>query len=146
MLFDATIERLRSIQDDFPALILRLVRLNEAFVVSLNVDRQLYEQGVDGNGDFVAPPYRPSTIRRKIRKGQPTNRVTLKDKGDFHGSFYLIFREGEFEISAKDPKRERLVRKYGKPIFGLTEESLDLLRERLKVELIQETRKAILGQ
>lgn len=146
MIFDATIDRVQNLVTDLPTLILNLVRLNERFVVSLNVDRQLYDQGIDGKGDQVRPPYRPQTIRLKRMKGQPTDRVTLRDKGDFHGSFFLIFREDEFEISAKDPKRQKLLQKYGKDIFGLTEESLDLLRERLKIELIVETRNAILGE
>ncbi|RKZ99996.1 MAG: hypothetical protein DRQ47_10150 [Gammaproteobacteria bacterium] len=46
---------------------------------------QLWDGKTSANAR-MSPPYARSTKKRKIRKGQPTNRVTLKDVGDFHAS------------------------------------------------------------
>ena len=42
--------------------------------------------GKDSSNTKMSPPYAKSTKKRKARKGQPTNRITLKDAGDFHAS------------------------------------------------------------
>ena len=42
--------------------------------------------GKDSSNTKMSPPYAKSTKKRKARKGQPTNRITLKDRGNFHAS------------------------------------------------------------
>src|SRR5574344_1599685 len=39
------------------------------------------DMGLDGYYDKIEPPYAPRTVKNKIRKGQPTDRVTLRDTG-----------------------------------------------------------------
>jgi hypothetical protein len=63
----------------------------------------------------------------KKAKGQPTDRVTLRDTGDFESSFYLDVEDTYFEITAADFKTEKLMHKYGKDISGLNEENLRIL-------------------
>ena len=60
-------------------------------------------------------------------RGQPYNRVTLRDTGDFESSFYIRYSGDSFEITASDGKTDDLVRKYGKEIFGLNRDNLDEL-------------------
>lgn len=91
----------------------------------MNSQTQLFEQGVNRLGVSIMDymPYRPLTISIKKMKGQPTSRVTLRDEGDFHESFYVDAGLDRFEIKAKDPKTPHLVKKYGVQILGLTNEN-----------------------
>ena len=68
-------------------------------------------------------PYTPKTIELKEIKGQPTNRVTLRDTGDFYASFKIITEPDKFTIIATDYKTDGLIRKYGRQILGLTDEN-----------------------
>lgn len=106
-----------------------IIEDNEPFILDMNSEDQLYEQGINRTGVKIESymPYSPITIEIKQGKGQPTNRVTLRDEGDFEASFYLIVNDEQFEITASDIKTEDLVYKYGEEIFGLTEENLSEL-------------------
>jgi hypothetical protein len=64
------------------------------------------------------------TKQIKAGLGQPTNRVTLKDTGDFHDSFFARFVGKNIAIGATDEKAEKLEDRYGKAIYGLTDDNL----------------------
>lgn len=83
------------------------------------------DMGIDGYYDEIRPPYAPRTIKRKIKKGQPTDRVTLKDTGKFYDSLYLEFDEGGFRISSNDEKAKYLIAKYGSPILRVDNEDFN---------------------
>lgn len=102
---------------------------NEAYIVDLNAEEQLYEQGVNNLGVSISDyaPYSQVTIEIKKAKGQPTNRVTLRDEGDFESSFFLEVGQNQFEIKASDWKTEELIKKYGRQILGLTNENIEKL-------------------
>lgn len=102
---------------------------NEAYIVDLNAEEQLYEQGVNNLGVSISDyaPYSQVTIEIKKAKGQPTNRVTLRDEGDFESSFFLDVGQNQFEIKASDWKTEELIKKYGRQILGLTNENIEKL-------------------
>lgn len=91
-------------------------------IVELNVE-QLYEYGENSLGVRIDTyrPYTPYTISIKQEKGQPYDRVTLRDTGDFHRSFGVVFEPTGFYITATDHKTQELIDKYGPEIFGLTE-------------------------
>lgn len=115
-------------------------------IVSLVAEEQLYKEGINGKGVSIMSyaPYAQSTIKKKIRKGQPTNRVTLRDTGDFHKSLFVVFDEGGFYIATENKKLVYLEPKYGEEILRLTDENLSYLlntyvkprlAERLKAKL-----------
>lgn len=111
-------------------------------IISMNADMQLYEEGKNALGISIASyrPYSPKTIAIKKSKGQPYNRVTLRDTGDFERSFFLVADDEGFVIKASDWKAEELELKYGE-IFGLTPENRGLLsQEILAPELINKIR------
>mgnify|MGYP000929199462 FL=1 len=95
----------------------------------MNAEEQLFEQGINRLGVEIMDyePYSPFTIEIKEQKGQPTNRVTLRDEGDFESSFYLEVGDKQFEIKASDFKTEDLIKKYGRQILGLTDENIAAL-------------------
>lgn len=102
---------------------------NGAYIVDMNAQDQLYEQGINRLGVDIMDyaPYSPLTIQIKEEKGQPTNRVTLRDTGDFETSFFIEANDRQFEIKASDFKTEELIKKYGRQILGLTDENIQAL-------------------
>lgn len=63
--------------------------------------------------------YAERTIREKRIKGQPTNRVTLRDKRDFYNEIFVDARDETFVIDSADEKAGKLIMDYGEKIFGL---------------------------
>lgn len=104
---------------------------NEAFIVNMNSEWQLYEKGELANGEEIRnfAPYASFTVMIKSAKSQPTDRVTLRDTGDFHKSFFIITDSEKFEITASDPKTKELYLHYSEHIFGLNYENIGELIE-----------------
>jgi len=122
--------------------------INEAQICELNSEQQLYDHGVNALGVDISDyqPYARFTVYVKRSNGQPSDRVTLRDNGDFHGSFFVKFGKDGLAIDATDSKRDKLVRKYGKQIFGLTPESKTYVsNEILKPELLDEIKAILYG-
>lgn len=94
----------------------------------LNMERSRLKEGERADGTVIEPPYTLFTIMVKERKGQPTDRVTLFDTGDFYGAFTAEASGDTLFLSSSDWKTEKLERKYGEAIFGLTEEDKEKLR------------------
>lgn len=122
---------------------------NEAYIVDMNAEEQLFEQGINRLGVEISDyaPYSPVTIAIKEAKGQPTNRVTLRDEGDFESSFFLEVGNKQFEIKASDFKTEDLIKKYGRQILGLTDENIAILIwQYIYPDLMDEAKKQIYGK
>lgn len=122
---------------------------NEAFIVNMNAEEQLFDQGVNSLGVSIEDyaPYSPYTIEIKRQKGQPTNRVTLHDEGDFANSIFIDAGRDKFEIKAADSKTQSLIRKYGRQILGLTNENLkELIEKYILPEVIKESKKYLYGK
>lgn len=131
---------LKWIEKNFDKLIIDLVKEHEKEVIRMNVDDQLFA-GINAKGAEIRPPYSPQYARFKRKRGQPSDRVTLKLDGDFHKAWFIIYKKDSFEFDSKDFKKKLLMRKYGEAIFGLTDKSKDKLRKMLKKKLIDSLRK-----
>ena len=99
------------------SLMQELVLEHEKEIVEANKE-QLYEFGQNPLGISLGS-YSPYTIKRKIEKGQPYDRVTLKDSGDFYAGFHLEADNTGFTITSSDWKTGELLARWGQ-IFGLT--------------------------
>lgn len=138
------IKSLKKFEASIPSIIEKVVKENEELILDMNTEDQLFEKGVNRLDvpldDFA--PYKPFTVEVKKEKGQPFNRVTLRDEGDFHRSFYIDYNKDGFEIKATDEKAPSLEKKYGRQIFGLNEENFtDLQLNYVFAKLIEELRK-----
>lgn len=127
--FSKLITTLKEYKASIPEQIRLVIVTNDYVIADMNAQDQLFEKGIDRNGDSIASyrPYKPLTIEIKRLKGQPVNRVTLRDEGDFHASFQVIANDTSFFIDATDSKTLDLIRKYGEQIMGLTDENVDIL-------------------
>ena len=122
------IQALQDFQDNVYSLIIDIVIKNDNIVIEYNTEDQLYEKGILSTGISIDSfaPYSPVTIQMKQIKGQPYDRVTLRDENKFHSSFQVIrISDGVAEIIALDDKTDELLRQYGKDVLGLTEDNLD---------------------
>ena len=137
--------RLRAFKEQIPNMLEDIVMSKEDVIVSAIADDQLYRRGINGKEQKIMDymPYRLSTIRNKLRKGQPTTRVTLRDTGAFHESMFVVFDTDGFYITASDSKTEALVDKYGKSIFRLTDKNLTrILRSHIRKEFVKRIKKS----
>lgn len=120
----------------------------EAELCDMNTERQLYEQGINRLGvklsDFA--PYSETTVMLKRIKGDPYDRVTLRDEGDFHGEWKVEADDNGFKLTSSDWKEELLGKHYGKEIYGLTEENAqEFTTEYIKPDLLRITREILLS-
>lgn len=111
--FDQLIERAFRVTIDQHNLLLR----------SMLVEQQLYDKGIDGNGKSLGS-YTRQTIRIKVAKGQPTDRITLKDSGDFHASIEITATQQYFVISSNVGYDKWILRRYSRNTLKITNENL----------------------
>ena len=148
---DDLLKRVVKFNDELTSgrLVQKIIWDNEAYIIDMNAEEQLFEQGVNRLGVEISDyaPYSPVTIQIKEAKGQPTNRVTLRDEGDFESSFFLEVGDKQFEIKASDFKTEDLIKKYGRQILGLTDENIAILIwQYIYPDLMNEAKKQIYGK
>ena len=125
-----------------------IIEANEPYILDCVRNKQLYNKGVNALGVSIMDyrPYQPLTIMLKSEKGQPTDRVTLKDTGDFYESMRVEADRTQFEIVADDWKTDELKEKYGDAIFGLTDENKgDLIWEKLYPAMLTRTKGLLFG-
>ena len=100
-------------------------------IVAIVVNR-MYEEGLrraasGGGTEPIEPPYAKRTVQRKRRKGQPYDRVTLRDKGKFHKSLRVYYTANGFYVKSRGVRSKKGFRydqflegKYTDRIYGLT--------------------------
>lgn len=138
------IERLKVLESTILSTLKQVLAENDYIIVEMNSEDQLFEKGIDRNGIEIASyaPYSAVTVQLKKLKGQPTTRVTLRDEGDFHFSFFLELTSTGMEIKASNWKTEHLVQGYGEQILGLTDYNFqDLARNYVFPAIMEEFKK-----
>ena len=118
----------------------------QKFITDLNTKVQLFEDGETSLGvklSSIGGGYAPSTIRKKSRKGQPTNRVTLKDTGDYHRTFRVIVKGNANFIIDSDPIKNgyNLFDRWSEDVEGLTGDNFELVIQYLEKEFYKEALK-----
>jgi len=142
---DHIIKRLESLKQDLPEMVGELIEENAAMVEDLQTAQ--LEAGIDSEGEKITPAYSVNTVAIKKAKGQPHDRVTLKDTGAFHRAMFLSGGQaGQFSVGNSDPKAAKLEDKYGPEIFGLTDGSKqELIDGLLRAELPERVRHKLLN-
>lgn len=108
--------------------------MNSVEVDHLMVDANIaqMQEGERADGSRITPEYTQNTIEIKESKGQPIDRVTLKDTGDFRLNMKVKTSSSKVELLSTDSKSDHLQAKYGEGIFGLNDQHLAMLRGYLK--------------
>ena len=110
-----------------------VIEANSLFVEDLN--RKQLGQGIRADGTPIGPYYTKNTVNIKKEKGQPFDRVRLKDTGSFYEKIFVEVFAQSFMTESADPKSEELQQKYGN-IFGLTPENKLILAEHIKPQFV----------
>ena len=135
------LKRLKDAKAKMPEAAIDALMESDAEVVDMIFEEQLYMEGVNGYNVPIMDyqPYSPVTVWYKEQKGQPTDRVTLRDEGDFASAGALERLDAlTAEVISEDWKSEPLQNKYGKEILRLKPDNMDELREYyIKPELLK---------
>ena len=112
-------------------------------IIKLNTIDQLFNEGIDSLGDSLGE-YSPFTVELKKAKGQPTNRITLKDTGDFYKTFKVEVKDDSFFINANPIKEDNnLFDDFGSEIVGLTEDNQKKISKTILDNTIKYIRKQL---
>lgn len=98
----------------------------ETQIMDLNLEQM--NAGEESTGEAIWPPYAPITIEIKKAKGQPFDKVTLRDEGDFQRAIDIDWGNEDFFLFSHDDKYTELIRKYGLDIFGLNDKNVAIVR------------------
>lgn len=118
---------------------------NRLFILDLIRQKQLFEQGINKDGEIIGVySYWTEWISKgKKQQGDP---YTLKDTGDFYQSMFITVLSDAFEINADAQKgNDNLFEKYGTEIIGITEENLNLIIQELRKNYQNYVRKVLFG-
>lgn len=121
---DEAKRKLKELRDSFNLLLKEAFDEQKSLIIDYNANEQMYKRGEDSKGSIIRPAYRPATVRIKKAKGQPTNRVTLKDSGRFHRTLIVTPKDNHVEITSDLHYSKYLFRKYGDDVLGIQEELL----------------------
>lgn len=118
---------LRSINVD--QLLSRAVLDNKEEIVDSNTAQ--LSKGRDSLGNFLdkyaSDDY--AQFKKAIGSEAPFGIPNLKLEGDFYSGFVLSADGKDFRLDSTDEKRDKLVNLYGTEIFGLSESSLEIVRQ-----------------
>lgn len=107
-------------------------------------DDQLFDKGIDGDGNKLPLPYAPFTIDVKQVTGLPTDRITLFQEGNFHDGFFGNVLGDDIITGSSDSKSSELHREWGKSISSMTKANTKVYaREAVLPELQELTKKAL---
>lgn len=126
---------------DIEAVVARATNQHEGDIVSANQEQ--LQQGQLATGRPVTPFYKPSTVKQKKKKGQPADKVTLKDKNTFYQGFYAKASGRTIEQGSTAPQTPYLLNRYTDSIFGLSVASQSEVADRLRPTLQTEFRSAV---
>ena len=118
-------------------------------IIHLNTIDQLFEKGEDKLGrklKDVGGDYSPYTIMKKLEKGQPIDRVTLKDTGDYYESYKISAPSGaDYIIIITNPLKDgkNIETEWGGFIVGLNPENTKWLIDEVKNRLIPALKKQL---
>lgn len=112
---------------------------NKDVINDIQANVQMFDRGEKSDGGKIVPKYSLITKIKKTKKGQPTDRVTLRDTGKFHRTLEVIARDDEVEITTSVDYAKYLFKKYGDDILGIQEEMLEEFVEQYILTEIKKT-------
>lgn len=147
--FHKRLERFASALEKIDVEKIFLEAVKETSDLALDLNKvQMLELGVDST-DKPLGQYKESTKRRKQKKGQPTDHITLRDTGSFQDKMFVDAKRIPILIDSRDQKTDLIEGKWPKAL-GLTPVFADQYKERVmvvfrrKYEKIIEDKKKIL--
>ena len=104
-------------------IIKRILRTYKEDIISMNVDDQMFEKGIDSLGKQIGE-YSPYTVKLKKAKGQRYDHVTGRDTGQMHEKATVKFGNEKFEITSYTNTAKEFTKAFTKDVWGLTPENM----------------------
>lgn len=115
---------LTNLKNNFDEVVRGIVLKHEGKLLA-TVKLRLFQRSLDADYNSLGI-YSTFTQKQKKRKGQISNRVTLRDTGTWYGSMFIDFVNKEIVVESTDyPKTDELMDIYGEAILGLTESEVE---------------------
>jgi len=127
--------KLHNFEQQLDKILIDSVKKFEAEIIDMNTAQ--LDAGINGEGNPIEPAYTGFTVRVKQEKGQEYRFPTLEDEGDFKRDFFMTTGKDYFALGSSDIKTQKLERKYGKDIFGLTQENIDAVKDLIRPDVIE---------
>ena len=134
-------QRVNNFYTSMDKITIDVIKDNSKFILDENRS-QLFD-GLDKEGKEIVNEqggkYSPTTIIIKKEKGQPTDRVTLRDTGDWQDAMFLEVKGNEILTDSSDWKTDELLKKYDRnmnTILGIPETSKTKINSTLMDRLI----------
>ena len=125
-------------------LVLDAIEANKELIIDTITENQLFEHGEDGDGDKLPLPYAEKTQMIKKAKGQPINRITLKDTGDFYASMVMVRQVDAVRTYFTDYKAEKLYKDWGVEIGSISKKNLsEIVDSDIKEDFIRSLREKL---
>ena len=122
------------------------IQKNEGVLIDQQTNEQ-FDKGKDKNNISFIPSYADSTKQIKRSKGQPTNRVTLKDSGDLYDSVAIQANTTQAIFTANVEYFKYLVVHYGSnQILGIQDDAMEAFLVRYTLVEIEKNFKQILSR
>jgi len=126
-------DKLRYVDRKVKTLVGRTIRQNANALKKLNVDQM--RKGVDSDGDQIGNYKDKKWIAKRKKRNRQVKFVDLRFTGDFQKSMYVKFDGAEINFGAKDWKQDILVHHWGDEIFGLTDDNMQWLVDKIVEDL-----------
>ena len=122
------------------------ISTNKAVLIEQQTNGQ-FDKGQDSQAIQFVPQYAFSTKEAKRRKGQPTDRVTLKNPGKLYGNIDKQAQTTQAIISANVEYFKYLVTHYDKnTILGIQSEAMKEFLKEFTLPEIEKNFKTIIRQ
>ena len=118
-ILDSLRNSVKAIQEVIYPTLRDVINANSNILKEILTERQLFDKGQDSKGSRIKPSYAQTTISIKRKKSQPTDRVTLKDTGDYYDSISFEGKSNTMVITANIGYASFLSKKYGADILGV---------------------------
>jgi phage gpG-like protein len=138
------IKRLDEMKASINTSIQTSINKNKDVLIEQQTEGQM-DKGKDANNISFVPKYAKSTRDYKKLKGQPTDRVTLKDTGKLYDSIEIQANTTQAVISTNVNYFQFLVAHYiNNQILGINEEGTKLFLDKYTIPEIEKNFKAII--
>jgi len=118
---DTYVKRIEHLGNNYTKEVWKLLSGVDGYILGIPKQR-MYLYGTDANDMPLRPKYKPSTIKKKKKKGQTSSHVTLRDTGKWKASWKLVKVGNKITFTApNDSKTGYLVEHYeGNELFGFS--------------------------
>lgn len=121
--------------------LLDILAKHEEYILDLNREQMM--RGIKSDGESIGE-YKSESYEIMKELFNPRKVVDLRLTGSFHNEMYLVLEEMPGSIWSKDEKTEMLVNRYGREIFGLTDENKERIKRRIEKDVEDYYRKLFL--